>query len=252
MDRPHRHLDRERGEEPKPQPGLHVCREVRLEQHRDVGRARRPVHGHDRQQHQDRAGESVKEELEGGVHPVPVAPDADDDEHRDEAALEEQIEEDEVERDEDADHQGLHHQEGDHVLLHAGLNRRPGRDNADRHEKRGEQHERHRNAIDAKLVEDRVREPVALLDQLKAGLGRIEAGPGDKAQGERDQGREQRNPARVSLGRFAVARQQQDEQRADERQRQDAGEDPGTVHRIAPLNRYQVVSAAAPISIAKA
>ena len=116
----------------------------------------------------------------------------------------------------------------------------------------GEQDERHRNAIDAKLVQDRVREPVALLDKLKAGLRKDRSGPGDEAQGKRDQSRKQRNPARISLGRFAVTRQQQDEQRADQRQRQDAGEDPGAVHRVAPLNRYQVVSAAAPISIAKA
>ena len=97
-----------------------------------------------------------------------------------------------------------------------------------------------------------MREPVALLDKLKAGLGRIEAAPGDEAQREGEQRREQRDPARVSLGRLALARQQQDEQRADQRQRQDAGEDPGAVHRVTPPNRYQVVSAAAPSSIAKA
>ena len=92
VNRPHRHLDRERGEEAEPQPGLHVCREVRFEQHGDVGRARGPVHRHDGEQHQHRAGEGVEEELERGVHPVPVTPNADDDEHRDEAALEEQVE----------------------------------------------------------------------------------------------------------------------------------------------------------------
>ena len=252
VNRPHRHLDRERSEEPEPQPSLHMGRKGGLEQHRDVGRSRGPVHGHDREQHQHRAGERVEEELEGRVHAVPVAPDANDDEHRDEAALEEQIKEHQVERDEDADHQRLHHQEGDHVRLHPGLDRGPRCDDANWHDEGREQHERHRNAVDAKLVQDRVREPVAFLDKLKARLRRVEAAPGDKAQHEGDQSREQGDPARVSLGRLAIARKQQDEQRANQRQRQNAGEDPRAVHRVTPPNRYQVVSAAAPSSIAKA
>ena len=102
------------------------------------------------------------------------------------------------------------------------------------------------------LYKDPVREPVVLLDKLKARLRRVEAAPGDKAQHECDQRREQRDPARVSLGRLAISRQQQDEQRANQRQRQNAGEDPRAVHRVTPPNRYQVVNAAAPSSIAKA
>ena len=124
VDRPHRHLHRERGEEGEPQPGLHRrpgtgC----VEQRRDVGRAGLPVHRHDGEQHQHRAEQRVEEELEAGIDAPRAAPDADDQEHRDQAALEEDVEEDEVERAEDADHQRLEHQEGDHVFLEARLDR---------------------------------------------------------------------------------------------------------------------------------
>ena len=45
-----------------------------------------------------------------------TAPNADDEEHRDQAALEEQIEQHEVEAREHADHQRLEHEEGDHIF----------------------------------------------------------------------------------------------------------------------------------------
>ena len=89
-----------------------------------------------------------------------------------------------------------------------------------------------------------------LLEQLKTRLPGIEAPPGDKAQHERDERREERDPARVALRRFRLARQQEDKERADDRQQQEAGEDPG--HQRAPPKRYQVASAATPSSIAKA
>jgi hypothetical protein len=68
MDRPHRHLDRERGEEGEPQPELPLERQLQLlEGGRQVGGAELPVDGDDRQQHQDRAEQRVEEELEGGI-----------------------------------------------------------------------------------------------------------------------------------------------------------------------------------------
>ena len=94
-----------------------------MQQHLDVGGAGRPVHGHDREQHQHRAGERVEEELEGGIDPPLAAPDADDEEHRDQHALEEHVEQEEIERAEHADHQRLEHEERDHVFLHARLDR---------------------------------------------------------------------------------------------------------------------------------
>ena len=97
-----------------------------------------------------------------------------------------------------------------------------------------------------------MREPVVLLDQLEAGLGRVEALPGDDAEGEGDQRRPQRDPARVVERRLAFAAQDEDQQRADQRQDQQAGKDPRAGHQRIPPNRYQVAMSATPISIAKA
>ena len=49
-----------------------------------------------------------------------------------------------------------------------------------------------------------------------------------------------------------LAGQQEDEGRPEERQDQEAREDPRTGHQSPPPNRYQVASAATPSSIAKA
>ena len=81
--------------------------------------------------------------------------------------------------------------------LHPALNRRPRGHDADRHQEGRQQHEGHRNAVDAELVENDVREPVVLLDELEARLGGIEASPGDEAENEGDERRPQRDPARV-------------------------------------------------------
>ncbi len=123
--RPHRQLHGERGEEGEPQVPLHVGRELGRHQRGDVGRAGVPVHRHDGEQHQHRAEQRIEEELEGGVDPVLAAPDADDQEHRDEAALEEDVEQHEIERTEDADHERLEHEESDHVLFDAVLDAHP-------------------------------------------------------------------------------------------------------------------------------
>ena len=155
--RPHRHLHGERGEEGEPQPGLHALRERVLHQRRDVGGAGLPVHRHDGEQHQHRAEQRVEEELEARIDAARPAPHADDQEHRDEAALEEQVEQHEIERRERADHQGLEHQERDHVFLHARLDHLPARDDAERHQAGGEDHERQRDAVDAHVVGGRCR-----------------------------------------------------------------------------------------------
>ena len=65
--------------------------------------------------------QGVEEELEARVDAPRPAPYADDQEHRNEAALEEQVEQDQIERREGADHQGLERQERDHVFLDAPL-----------------------------------------------------------------------------------------------------------------------------------
>ena len=146
------------------------------QQHRDVGGAGLPIDRHDGEQHQQRARERVEEELEARIDAALAAPHPDDQEHRDQAALEEEIEKNQVERGEDAEHQRLEHEEGDHVFLDALGDRIPARQDAERHQEGGEQHEREGNAVHAHVKADRS-EPRPELDELELRRQRIEVAP---------------------------------------------------------------------------
>ena len=205
MHRPHGQLHGEGGEEGKPQPGLHRGREAVGEQRRDVGGAGLPIDRHDGEQHQQRAGERVEEELEARIDAARTAPDADDEEHRDQAALEEQIEQHEVEAREHADHQRLEHEEGDHIFLHPRRDRLPARQDAERHQQRGEEHEGQGDAVDAHMEVDRP-EPGALLDELELRRGGIEVAPQQQRQREGDERGPQRDEAGVAGGASSFPR----------------------------------------------
>ena len=222
-----------------------------MQQRRDVGGAGLPIHRHDGEQHQHRAEQRVEEELEAGIDPARPAPHADDQEHRDEAALEEQIEQHQIERAEGADHQRLEHEERDHVFAHPALDRVPAREDADRHQRRGQDHERQRNAVDAHGIGDGAAEPRPLFQELEFGRARIEAPEQDQRDRKGDERRPQRDPARVAHARFVLV-EERDEQRAGERQEGDDGEDRPARHPCAPENMNQVMKAATPISMAKA
>ena len=84
-------------------------------------------HVDDAEEHQQRAGDGEEEELDGGVDAVRAAPHADDEVHRQQGQLEENVEEEEVGGDEDADHRRFHDQEGDDVLLRMFLDGVPAR-----------------------------------------------------------------------------------------------------------------------------
>ena len=83
MHRPHRQLDREGGEETKPQPSLHRRVKGVFHYDGDVGGAGLVVHVQNRHQHKHRAQKRVEEELEAGVNAPGPAPNANDKEHRD-------------------------------------------------------------------------------------------------------------------------------------------------------------------------
>ncbi len=255
VDRPHRHLHRERREEREPQPRLHLARERMAQQHGDIGGAGLPVHRHDGEQHQHRAEQRVEEELEARVDPARAAPHPDDQEHRDQAALEEQVEQHQVERRERADHQGLEHQKRDHVLLDAHLHRQPARHDAKRHDRRGEDDQWQRDAIDAHVVGAVAAEPGDLLDELELRRAGVEPRQQDERHREGDDGRPQRDPAGVAPGRLVLAAQHQNEEDARNRQEGRDGEDRPARHQCTPPcveNMNQVISAAAPSSMAKA
>ncbi len=168
MNRPHWHLDREGREERQPQPRLHTCREVVLQQFDDIERTGLPVHCHDRDQHQHGAEQRVEEELEACINAALATPNTDDDEHRDKACFKEHVEQEQIERAEHADHERFQNKESDHVFLDALVDSQPACQDAERHEESGEHDKQHGNAVNAHVVGNATTEPVNLLDHLEA------------------------------------------------------------------------------------
>jgi hypothetical protein len=91
----------------------------------------------DPDQHEKAARHRVEDEFHGGVHTARTSPDPDQEVHRNEHDLPEDVEEEEIERGEDPDHSGLEQEEGDHVGLHPGRDGE-GEEDRDRREKRGQ------------------------------------------------------------------------------------------------------------------
>ncbi len=138
----------------------------------NVGCARIHEHRDHRHQHQNRAEEGIKEELEARVNTVRAAPDANDQEHRDQARFEEDIKEHEIQRHEHAEHQRLKQQEGDHVFLDARFHI-PACRNNQRHHEGGQHHEEHGNTVHAHFV-GHAHDPGRLFHHLEAGVGAVE------------------------------------------------------------------------------
>ena len=181
MNRPHGHFHGEGGKEGKPQPGLHFRREsgAAREKGHDIRGAGLPVHGNDGDQHQHGAQQGIEEELEAGVDAARAAPHADDEEHGDQARFEEDIEQHQIKGGKHADHQGFEHEKGDHVFAYAFFHM-PACQNADRHEKRSEQDEQHRDAIHTHLIGGNAAQPFMALNELEARVVWIEVQPNEK------------------------------------------------------------------------
>ncbi len=234
MNRPHRQLHGERGEESKPRPGLQRTRKGMVHEGRNVGGAGIPIERHDRKQHQHRAEEGVEKELEARIDPARAAPHTDDEEHRDQAAFEEQVEQGQIKRRKGADHQGLQHQKRDHVLLDAPLDRLPAREDAQRHQRRGEDHERQGDAIDPDVVADGAGEPRLPFDELELRGAGVEAPHQDQRDREGDQRRPHRHPTGVAGDGRVLAAHRHDEQRAEQRQEHGDGKDRPAHHLSVP------------------
>ena len=138
VEREHRHLDGEgegEGQEQQvlgaPRAAARSCaRTGRSKVYVAGGGAVLEVEGQDGDQHEERAGHRVEDELDRRVDAAGPAPDPDDEVHRDQHRLPEDVEEEEVERDEDAQHARLEQQHGDHELLQPRLDGVPGRQRA--------------------------------------------------------------------------------------------------------------------------
>ena len=184
------------------------------------------------------AEERVEEELDRRILATRPSPDADEEVHRQQHHLPEHVEEKEVERHEHADHPGDEEQE-EHVVGLDVLRDRPARGAGEHREERGQEHQRHADAVDAEQVLDAEgRNPRLLHHGLHARLADRELrGPrGTEAEGgeetgprhperqhEGDRGGRERDPADRLLARLGNDRQRQqgrDEGRQEDDQRE--------------------------------
>ena len=222
MHRPHRHFHREGREEGQPQPGLHANREVIGQQRWNVCCSGLPVHSHDGQQHQHRAEQRIEEELQAGIDAACATPNPDNQEHWDQAGFKEDVEQHDVERAEDADHQRFQNKERDHIFAHPLLDAFPARQDTERHQEGGQDHEQHRNAVDTEMVADApLLDPLNLFNELEVRTGIVEIDPDGKRHQEGDDRCEQRHIAHVATGNLTVFPNQESDQRTDQRQESD-------------------------------
>ena len=106
----------------------------------DAGRATvHDIQRHDRDQHQQAADLREQEELDGRVDAALVPPDPDEEVHRDEHQLPEEVEQEEIEREEHADDAGEHPHQAEVEEADALRDLGPRRDHRDDAEERGEQ-----------------------------------------------------------------------------------------------------------------
>jgi hypothetical protein len=218
MHRPHRHLDRERHQQREENQDLLGHRQRHLLPGQDIERtAGHEIQIDHRDQHQQRTHQRVQEELDRRIYPVGAAPDADDDEHRNQRGFEEDVEQQAVERAEHADHQAGQDQEGAHVLRDPLLNHPPAGYHHQHRDERGQRQEPQRQAIDAQRVADaETVDPGRVFDELHAVERIVEMHHQRQRRREADDGADQRQPARQLW--IIVAADCQDEQTESDRQ----------------------------------
>ena len=184
VEREQRHLDRERQREREEEPELlvkglrHV---VELQQIEAVDAGRRLVQvgeAEDGQQHQDAGGHRIQDELDGGVDAPLVAPDADQEVHRHQHRVPEDVEEEQIERDEDADHRALEQQQEDAERPGLLAHRLPRAEQRERRQEAGEDDEQQADAVDADgILDAERRDPGVALDELEVAGAGVEAAP---------------------------------------------------------------------------
>ena len=108
--------------------------------------------GEDADEHERRAEHREQEELRRRVHPVAVAPAADEEVHRHEHDLEEDEEHEQVEAEERAHHPGLEQEHPGEVRLLVVV--RVGGEERQREQDPGEHDEQQRDAVDAEVPGD--------------------------------------------------------------------------------------------------
>jgi len=155
MYRPHWHLDRKRGKECKEKVGLRRLSQRQLVPCQQIKTAARcGVQVNQGNEHQQRTQQRVQKELERRVDFVGTAPDANDEVHRYQGGFKEDIKQHTIQRTKDTDHETAQDQESAHVLVHPPRNDFPTGDHHNDIDKRRQQDEPHRDAINPEVVID--------------------------------------------------------------------------------------------------
>ncbi len=257
VNRPHRHLDRESREQRHEDQDLRGIAQLGLLPGQDVERTARDIPEVDeRDQRQQRTHQGVQEELERRIHAVRSAPDTDDDVHRDQRGFEEHVEQHAVQRAEHAHHQTRQDQEGGHVLRDAARDDFPAGQHHDDGDERGQEHEPHRNAVDAQVVIDvEGLDPGGLLHELHGGRGGIEPGVERNRDQEAGDRADERQAARQAGTVVTAHRQhQQAEYDRDKDRKREPGKSVGchlACHHWG-ISTKKVTSAMTPMIIANA
>ena len=206
-----------------------VAAEVReRERQRAGGLLLRPDQVDHRRQHQDAAERGVEDELDRGVDAPLAAPDADDQEHRDQHRFPEHVEQEQVLRQEGAQHRELDEEHHRVEQLHALRDRAERAGHHQRAEERGERHQQHVQAVEADVV---VHAPVA--DPRHAGLElqarhrTVEPGVQPGRQHQLQQHHAEREAAHGPVGE---PRRERQRQHAEHRQPQDQVQHGGLSH----------------------
>jgi hypothetical protein len=155
MHRPHRHLDGERDQEGEEEPGLCGQTERQLVPVENRETATRLDEQIDqRNQEQQRPHEGKQEELERRIDPVGTAPDANDQVQGNQRSFEEDVEQHAIQRRKNTVQQAGHDQEAGVVLRDLAIDDLPAGENHGHRDEAVEEHEEHRDAIDAEMVVD--------------------------------------------------------------------------------------------------
>ena len=163
VEREHRHLDGEGQGERREQPDLLVHRQVEPQQV-VVGEApdaavqalERPRHPQDGDQHQQAPRHGEEEELHRRVDLALAAPDADEQVHRHQHDLPEDVEEEEVPGEKRSEHAGREQQQRGAEHRPVLRDPFPRAEDHQRQQEDAQQHERHRDAVDREVVPDAV------------------------------------------------------------------------------------------------
>ena len=163
----------------------------------------------DRDQHEQAAEHGEQDELHRRVDAPAPAPDADEEIHRDEHGLPEDIEQEEVQGDEDADHAGLEQQHEHGEFLDPVVDRAPGGEEGQRRQESGQEDEEQADAVDADVIIEAAPEPESPLDEFERSRGPVETGQEHQG-GEERQQRCPQGQGPDGLDRSALDEQEQD------------------------------------------